>query len=75
MHIYHVDRETTIKQTVQNMIEAGIVLPCEWRMFAALLQQLSTKELLIVLVDSHQFREQLHCINFYPVDIDAMCMN
>ncbi|KKK77120.1 hypothetical protein LCGC14_2856800 [marine sediment metagenome] len=68
-------RDTAIKQIVQNMIEAGIVLPDEYDMFTAQLQQLSTEELLIVLVDSCEFREQYHRINFYPIDMASISTN
>lgn len=75
MRTFYVSRESIIKQAVQNMIEAGIVKPCEYDMFTEQLYRLDPKDLLTVLMESHQFREQLHYTDFFPVDINAMCMN
>ena len=76
MSIYILDRDTAIKQTVQNMIEAGVVKPEEYKMLTEQLQQYDPKDLLTVLLESHNLREQEpKRIKFYPIDIDAISMN
>ena len=83
MNIYILDKDTVIKQVAQNMIEAGVVRPEEQRMFAEHLQQLDPRDLLAVLVESHNFREQFkdlpvvrqRATNSYPIDIDTISMN
>ena len=75
MPIY-LQRDTVILQTVQNMIEAGIVKPEEYKMFTEQLHQLDPKDLLTVLIESNNFREQSpERIKFYPIDIDAISIN
>lgn len=70
------DRDNVIKQTVQNMIEAGVVKPEEQEMFTNQLQQLDPKDLLAALLESVKFREQEpKRIKFYPIDVDAISMN
>ena len=76
MSIHITDRDSVIKQTVQNMIEAGIVKPEEDKMFAAQLYCLDPKDLLTVLLESHNFREQAkEPIKYYPIDYGAISGN
>lgn len=76
MNIYVLDRDTVIKRIVQNMVEAGVVKPCEHEIFTNELQKLDPKDLLAVLVESHTIREQQpKCMNFYPVDAGAFSPN
>ena len=76
MNILSLNRDSIIKQTVQNMIEAQIVKPEEDKKFTAQLQQLNPKDLLTVLLESHNFREQAkERISYYPIDIDDFSMN
>lgn len=76
MCVYILSRDTLIKQTVQNMIEAGFILPNEAEMFTNQLLRLDPKDLLCALLESHDLREQApERINFYPIDIDAISKN
>ena len=76
MDTYMLGRYNVIKQTVQNMIEAGVVKPEEQAMFTNQLQQLDPKDLLTALLDSVKLREQEpKRIKFYPIDVDAVSMN
>lgn len=76
MGILILDRDVVITQTVQNMIEAGVIKPEEQKMFTEQLQRLDPKDLLIALLESHNFREQApKRVNFYPLDIDAISEN
>jgi len=66
--IAFIDRDTVIKQTVQNMIEAGVVKPDEYEMFTEQLYQLDPKDLVATLLESHNMREQAQdIIRFYPI--------
>jgi len=76
MSIPLLERDSVIKQTAQNMIEAGIVKPEEYEFYTQLLEALDPKDLLAALVESHMFREsESKRIKFYPIDIDAISMN
>ncbi len=76
MSIYILDRDAVIKQTVQNMIEAGLVKPEEYDLFTGQLQRLDPKDLVAVLLESHMFREsEPKRIKFYPIDMDAISKN
>ena len=68
MNILILQRDTVIRQTIQNMIEAQVIRPEEEDMLTEQLQQLDSRELIIVLVESHQFREQAQeRIRWYPI--------
>ena len=76
MNILSLNRDSIIKQTVQNMIEAQIVKPEEDKKFTAQLQQLNPKDLLTVLLESHNFREQAkEHISYYPIDAESFSSN
>jgi len=78
-----VDTEDIIKQTVQNMIEAGRLKPEESSKFIDYLQQLDIVGLLKVLVISHNLREEFkdlpaaveRATQSYPIDIEAISKN
>ena len=56
------------QQTSQNMVEAGVLKPEETEMFIGELQQLNLKDLITVLLESHDFREQaVGSIQSYPI--------
>ena len=62
------DQESVIKQTVQNMVEAGVIKPSEDAILTAQLQHLDPKDLLTVLLESHILREQsIERISYYPI--------
>lgn len=76
MNVYVLDRDTVIKRIVQNMVEAGVVKPCECNMFIGELHKLDPKDLLTALVESHNIREQQpKHIDFYPIDAGAFSPN
>jgi len=59
MNILVLNRNRVIKQTVQNMVEAGVVMPEEAEKFTEQLQQLDPKDLLAALLESHMMKDQL----------------
>ena len=76
MNIFILQRDTAIKQIVQNMVEAGVVKAEEDKQYTAQLQQLDPKDLLATLVESHMIREQMNgSISYYPIDYKAISSN
>jgi len=68
VEFYFINRETVIKQTTQNMVEAGVIEPDDAELFVNELQQLDPKDLLTVLLESHGLREQAaESIEYYPI--------
>ncbi|KKN54533.1 hypothetical protein LCGC14_0591250 [marine sediment metagenome] len=71
-----VDRNSVIKQTIQNLVEAGVLLPDECKYYKLHLQKLSTNDLILELIAAQLLREQTPSpISFYPIDIEAISMN
>lgn len=76
MDIVRLDRESVVKQSAQNLIEAQVAKPEEYQMLTEALRKLDPKNLLTVLLESHKFREEApERISFYPIDVDAISMN
>ncbi len=76
MNIYLVDRQSVITQTVQNMVEAGVLKPDEHELLTRQLQKLDSKDLLVALLDSWNLREEApKYIDFYPINFDAISQN
>lgn len=76
MQVFKIERSAAIRLTVQNMIEAGVVIPSEARMFAEQLWRLNPKDLKAALLDSITLREsESERIKFYPIDMDAISNN
>ena len=76
MSIYILNRQSIIKQTVQNMIEAGVILPEETDMFTGQLLRLSSEDLALALLESYNLREMYVAKqNYYQIDKEALCPN
>ena len=76
MSIYILNRQSIIKQTVQNMIEAGVILPEETDMFTGQLLKLSSNDLALALLESYNLREMYVAKqNYYQIDKEALCPN
>lgn len=76
MDIYILTRDNAIKQVVKNMLDAQVIIPEEADMFAEQLWRLDSKDLVAVLLESCELREQEpKRINFYPLDVDAISKN
>ena len=67
---YILERETTEQCIVQNLAEATIIAKDEMQAMFEKLSTLDDKDLIAVLLESHNLREQAVApINVYPVDI------
>ena len=70
------NRDTVIRQTVQNMVEAGVISMDEADMFTDQLDSLDQKELLTVLIVSHNLKDaSVKTINYYPIDMELISNN
>lgn len=62
------NRESIVKQTIQNLVEAGILLPHEVDQFTSLLESCSMESLLAALITSHQRKEDSpNTTAYYPI--------
>jgi len=63
-----ISKESIERQTAQNMVEAGIILPDECPLFINLLKAMNERDLIVALLESWQARQQAtNPIGFYPV--------
>lgn len=76
MNIHILDQDTIIKQTVQNMLEAQVILPTEVEKFTNQLRALSPAELIEALLESFDLRasEKMR-LNSYPINMRAISPN
>jgi len=76
MQVYHLDRDSTEKQVIQDLVEAGQLLPSEIHGYIQYLSRLSWVELLEQVVTAYDLLKQAkHPTKFYPVDESGLVMN
>ena len=76
MDMIVLNKDSVVKQTIQNLVEAGVLRPSECSDHEAYLRQLDPKELIATLVESHDLRSNAPSpIMYYPIDMDAISKN
>lgn len=70
------DNDSVVRQTIQNLVEAGILEQSECPNYEIYLRRLDLKDLLAVLIESHElWTNAPKPIMFYPIDMKSISMN
>ena len=75
---FFIQREQVARQAAQNLIDAGQLTQDEAKNFLVYLEKLDHKDLLAVLMESHQLKEEASTgnpIKSYPIDYLRMSGN
>ena len=68
---FYIQREQIERQATQNLIDAGVLTQEEAKEFLGTMAKLDHKDLLAVLLESHQLKEDARVgnpIKSYPID-------
>lgn len=72
--MYFFDRENVESQTLRNLVESGEILPTNAQSALQAMKELSPKDLLTVLMESHMLKEERGKSCYY-VEIKDICLN
>lgn len=75
---FFIERDQVARQATQNLIDAGQLTQGEVKDFLSTLDKLDAKDLLAVLMESHNLKEEHHAgnpIHSYPIDYLRMSGN
>ena len=76
MSIYMMDRDSVERQTLQNLVEAGIVEVKNAQSALTALRDLDPKDLLAVMLESHIAREAVaDKKQYFPIDYASIGQN
>jgi len=75
---FFIEREQIARQAAQNLIDAGALAQSEVKDFMFTLDRLDAKDLLAVLLESHELKEEArtgNSVRSYPIDYMRMSSN
>lgn len=73
--LYVFDRNQVERLTLHNLIEAGIIKPDEAQQALLAMRDLDPKDLLAVMLESHQLREDASKAQYFPIDYLSISKN